>query len=116
MHYLDTSSVGCKHFQSNTGKLRKMKDSSRTAAIKILILPLIVSLLSQRTTALDCISVTGFNLQCPSLSNSVCLSVGAMSNATTPYDLLCDRNDDCELGADEGHSELSPSLDCSKCN
>ena len=74
-------------------------------------------LLSPGTEALNCVNSTQFNLQCPdvNLATVTCLEVGPMSNATTPYDLLCDGVDDCTTsmpGADEGHPILSPDLMC----
>ena len=65
---------------------------------------------------MNCIDSTGYNLQCPRLTNSVCLpEMGLPPNTSTPYDLLCDGFYDCEFtGADEGHPELSPSLMCGR--
>lgn len=95
-----------------------MKQVCEPTAAKILVSLLIYSLLILQAGALNCVNVTGYNLQCPDLSISVpCLEIGPMSIATTPYDLLCDGVPDCSTTmppADEGNPSASPGLLCGK--
>ena len=78
--------------------------SSRTLATKALIFLAICSLLIADTVAFDCISTTGFNLQCIGLAEnnsavSLCLFPEGDGSA---YDLLCDGVSDCPIDIDEG--------------
>ena len=94
-----------------------MKQNCEPTAAKITVTLLIYSLLTLQAEALDCVNITGYNLQCPDLSASVsCLEIGPMSEATTPYELLCDGVPDCSTSppADEGNPSASPGLLCGK--
>ena len=92
-----------------------MMQNSEPKAAKILITSLI-SLLTLQAEALNCVNITGFNLQCPDLSSSVsCLEIGPMRNVATPYDLLCDGVSDCNTTSppvDERNAAATPGLIC----
>lgn len=94
--------------------------SSRAPATKALIFLAICSLLIADTVAFDCISMTGFNLQCIDLAennSAISLCLLPLGNGSA-YDLLCDGVSNCPIDIDEGDlgilggQSFNPTLFC----
>ena len=91
------------------------------SATKTLIFLAIYSLLITDTVvAFDCISITGYNLQCIRLvNNSAVISECLIPPpGVSPYELLCDGISDCPVDIDEGDqasqggNNFNPTLLC----
>ncbi len=97
----------------------RMQPSGATDT-KALIYLAVYSLLITNSVAFDCVSITGFNLQCIALdaNNSAISQCLVPPPNISAYDLLCDRNRDCPVDIDEGDlgnrggESFNPTLIC----
>ena len=96
---------------------------SQGSATKALIYLAVYSLLiAEGVEAFDCISITGYNLQCISLdaNNSAISQCLVPPPNVSAYELLCDGDRYCPVDIDEGNrgnrggQSFNPTLICSK--
>ena len=101
---------------------RRMKPSRASATKALIYLAVYSLLIAGGVEAFDCISITGFNLQCISLdaNNSAISQCLVPPPNVSAYELLCDENRDCPVDIDEGDmgnrggESFNPTLICSE--